>query len=69
MFSPIGSLNVIKDQNDFAGSAGSADSSILGNAFSVMAVPEPSTWAMMLVGFAGLGLAGYRRAREVRAAA
>jgi PEP-CTERM motif len=32
------------------------------------AVPEPSTWAMMLVGFAGLGYAGYRRAREPRAA-
>ena len=25
-------------------------------------VPEPSTWAMMVVGFAGLALAGYRRA-------
>jgi PEP-CTERM motif len=24
--------------------------------------PEPSTWAMMLLGFAGLGFAGYRRA-------
>ena len=24
------------------------------------AVPEPSTWAMMLVGFAGLGFAGWR---------
>jgi PEP-CTERM motif len=23
-------------------------------------VPEPSTWAMMLVGFAGLGLVRYR---------
>jgi hypothetical protein len=32
------------------------------------AVPEPSTWAMMLLGFAGLGFAGYRRARELRAA-
>jgi PEP-CTERM motif len=31
--------------SDFAGSGG---------------VPEPSTWAMMLVGFAGLGFAGYR---------
>jgi hypothetical protein len=30
-------------------------------------VPEPSTWAMMLLGFAGLGFAGYRRARAGRA--
>jgi hypothetical protein len=27
------------------------------------AVPEPSTWAMMALGFAGLGFVGYRRAR------
>jgi len=27
-------------------------------------VPEPSTWAMMLLGFAGLGFLGYRRARK-----
>jgi hypothetical protein len=33
----------------------------------IVAVPEPSTWAMMLLGFAGLGYAGYRR-RGVRAA-
>ena len=26
-------------------------------------VPEPSTWAMLLLGFAGLGLAAYRRSR------
>jgi hypothetical protein len=25
------------------------------------AAPEPATWAMMLIGFAGLGYAGYRR--------
>jgi PEP-CTERM motif len=25
------------------------------------AVPEPSTWAMMLLGFAGLGFLGYRK--------
>jgi hypothetical protein len=27
-------------------------------------VPEPSTWAMLLLGFAGLGFAGYRTARK-----
>ena len=31
-----------------------------------VAVPEPATWAMMLLGFAGLGFAGHRRARAVR---
>jgi hypothetical protein len=35
---------------------------------STTPVPEPATWAMMLIGFAGLGYAGYRRAREQRAA-
>ena len=28
------------------------------------AVPEPSTWAMMLIGFGGLGLAVSRRGRK-----
>jgi hypothetical protein len=31
---------------------------------SVAAVPEPSTWAMMLLGFAGIGFATYRRKRN-----
>jgi hypothetical protein len=30
---------------------------------SLTAVPEPSTWAMMLAGFSGLGYAAYRRRR------
>ena len=34
--------------------------SIRGVAFAP-AAPEPSTWAMMLIGFAGLGFAGFRR--------
>jgi hypothetical protein len=28
------------------------------------AVPEPATWAMMLIGFAGLGVVGYRGSRK-----
>jgi hypothetical protein len=34
----------------------------------IAGVPEPSTWAMMMLGFAGLGYAGYRRARVAEAA-
>jgi hypothetical protein len=30
-------------------------------------VPEPSTWAMMLVGFAGMGFVGYRARRAATA--
>ena len=36
--------------------------SIRGVAFAP-AVPEPSTWAMMLLGFGGLAFAGYRRVK------
>jgi hypothetical protein len=32
--------------------------------YSASAVPEPSTWAMMLLGFAGLGFAARRRATQ-----
>jgi PEP-CTERM motif len=31
------------------------------------AVPEPSTWAMMTIGFAGLGFAGYRMRKQTAA--
>ena len=38
-------------------------------AFTVgSAVPEPSTWAMMMLGFAGLGYAGFHRATRGPAA-
>jgi hypothetical protein len=30
----------------------------------VQAVPEPSTWAMMFLGFAGLGFLSYRRTQR-----
>jgi hypothetical protein len=65
-FAPVGMLHVIKDQQDFADSGSAAFSSIAENGFSV--VPEPSTWAMLLLGFAGLSFVSYRRARKLRAA-
>jgi hypothetical protein len=64
-FSAVGFLSAIKDQDDFSGTDGSATSSILGNAFSVgSTVPEPSTWVMMFLGFAGLGYAGLRGSKK-----
>jgi hypothetical protein len=36
--------------------------------FIPFAVPEPSTWALLMLGFAGLGIAGYRRAKTAVAA-
>jgi hypothetical protein len=31
---------------------------------AVAGAPEPSTWAMMLLGFSALGFAGYRKAKS-----
>ena len=36
--------------------------------FAVTGVPEPSTWAMLMAGFACLGFAGYRSSRRTSAA-
>jgi PEP-CTERM motif len=40
-----------------------------GNQTVITDAPEPSTWAMMLLGFAGLGYAGFRNARAKAALA
>jgi len=37
--------------------------------FTIAAVPEPSTWAMMILGFAGVGYMTYRRRRTAALAA
>jgi len=40
----------------------SANNDLLGDvAIQVNAVPEPSTWAMLILGFAGIGFMAYRR--------
>ena len=45
---------------NIAGTAGST-AGYGGNLAVVAAVPEPATWAMMLLGFAGVGFMAYRR--------
>jgi len=47
----------INDQGQIVGLIGFRD--------SVSSVPEPSTWAMLLIGFAGVGFAAYRRRTHV----
>jgi hypothetical protein len=42
---------------------------LLGDFSATIAVPEPATWVMMLLGFAGLGFAGYRKADRMSSAA
>jgi len=42
---------------------------IYGPTLETVAVTEASTWAMMLLGFAGLGFTGLQSARRRRAAA
>jgi hypothetical protein len=53
------------DFNRFLGVSGSVD---VAQSFASLNVPETSTWVMLLLGFAGLGYAGYRRATSTRAA-
>jgi len=48
------SLNIVNGSIDIGQSFASID---------VSAIPEASTWAMMLLGFAGLGYAGFRKTR------
>jgi hypothetical protein len=61
--------------------AGTAESAVFGGSANFIAfdnvtigsatpggIPEPSTWAMMMLGFAGLGFAAYRKAQSGRAA-
>jgi hypothetical protein len=50
---------------DVLGNQGTGEA---GGTGTIVGTPEPSTWAMMLLGFAGLGFTGYRKARGARAA-
>jgi hypothetical protein len=52
---------------DAAGGVASAGDPVQGYIVEFSVVPEPSTWAMLLIGFAGLGVAAYRRAKTATA--
>jgi hypothetical protein len=63
-YAPIGQLGVIKDQDDFAGSAGTADSSVLVNAFSLTSTPLPGTLPLLATGLVGLWGFGRKRSKQ-----
>ena len=59
----ITSLVFFADHGD-SGGYGTALGTVSLNVNLHPAVPEPSTWAMMLIGFAGLGFMTYRRTKK-----
>jgi PEP-CTERM motif len=66
-FDPSGSasttINGVNDKGDIVGFYTNPTTDTV-DGFVGTPVPEPSTWAMMLAGFAGLGFLGYRKARK-----
>jgi hypothetical protein len=68
---PADSIAFVADLS-ISGSCGTetctAGTGFVGSGSPMSSVPEPSTWAMMLVGFAGLGFAGFRKGRGARTA-
>jgi hypothetical protein len=64
---PAGTYIGFEDQiqSDVVGATGELNYTDIQIVMSeVAAVPELSTWAMLMVGFAGLGFMGYRRSRN-----
>jgi hypothetical protein len=69
-FPLVTSLSVETEISVSAGPFSSASAMSVSNLFSqIYSVPEPSTWAMMMIGFAGLGYAGWRQRSKFRPAA
>jgi choice-of-anchor A domain-containing protein len=53
----------------FLGGGELHNNNLFNGALPTAAVPEPSTWAMVIAGFAGLGFLGWRRGRSGAAVA
>ena len=62
----LGAAHILLTKVQWAGSGRSTAIELGGGARLPATAPEPSTWAMMLLGFAGLGYAAVRRKGAVR---
>jgi hypothetical protein len=61
-FSPVGSLSVLKDQDDFADTEGATSStSLMTNAFSLTATPVPAALPLFGTGLVGMWAWGRKR--------
>lgn len=66
---PLSALYVEYSFGSAIGSNGFPNGAGVSEVFaSVAGVPEPSTWAMMMLGFCGLGFMAYRRKKQIVAA-
>jgi hypothetical protein len=65
---PIDSY-IVGFQNQSGSWQATANSGAILETTAAGVIPEPATWAMMLLGFAGLGFAGYRASRNSAALA
>ena len=65
---PQGSYVVAFINEGDSGIQATANSGAIFETGRLAATPEPSTWAMLVLGFAGLGFAAYRRAKTPRTA-
>jgi hypothetical protein len=67
-FSASTTINGINDKGDIVGFYTNPTTDTV-DGFVGTPVPEPSTWSMLLAGFAGLGFLGYRKVRQGKLAA